>query len=61
MALEELAAIGVVENDRSDEEDDPIGVVNWRLSGDDGAIVGSVFKAHRASGAGWDEVWVDPQ
>jgi hypothetical protein len=58
MALEELAAIGVVENDRSDEEDDPVGVVKWRLSGDDGAVIVSVFEAHRASGWGWDEMWV---
>jgi hypothetical protein len=58
MALEELAAIGVVENDRSDEEDDPTGVVNWCLSGDDGAVIVSVFEAHRASGWGWDETWV---
>jgi hypothetical protein len=58
MALEELAAIGVVENDRSDEEDDPVGVVNWCLSGDDGAVIVSVFEAHRASSWGWDETWV---
>jgi hypothetical protein len=58
MALEELAAIGVVENDRNDEEDDPIGVVLWQLSGDDGAVITDVFKAHRASGGGWDETWV---
>jgi hypothetical protein len=58
MALEELAVIGVVENDRSDEEDDPVGVVNWRLSGHDGAVVAAVFEAHRASGGGWDETWV---
>jgi hypothetical protein len=36
MALEELAAIAVVENDRDGEEDDPVGAVNWRLKGDDG-------------------------
>jgi hypothetical protein len=58
MALEELAAIGVVENDRGDEEDNPVGVVNWRLSGDDGEVITQVFEAHRASGGGWDETWV---
>ena len=58
MALEELAAIGVVENDRSDEEDDIVGAVHWPLSGDDGAVVAAVFEAHRDSGWGWDETWV---
>ena len=58
MALEELAAIGVVENDRSDEEDDIVGAVHWLLSGDDGAVVAAVFEAHRDSGWGWDETWV---
>jgi hypothetical protein len=58
MGLEELAAIGVVENDRSDEEDDPVGVVQWQLSGDDGTVVSDVFEAHRADGWGWDETWV---
>jgi hypothetical protein len=58
MALEELAAVGVVENDRSDEEDDPVGVVNWRLNGDDGAVIVAVFEALRASSWGWDETWV---
>jgi hypothetical protein len=58
MALEELAAIGVVENDRSNEEDDPVGVVQLRLSGNDGEVIVSVFEAHRDSGKGWDETWV---
>jgi hypothetical protein len=58
MALEELAAIGVVENDRNDEEDDPVGVVNWRLSGEDGAVITDVFEAHRFSSWGWDETWL---
>jgi hypothetical protein len=58
MALEELAAIAVVENDRDGEEDDPVGAVNWRLKGDDGEVVVTVFEAHRNSGRGWDETWV---
>jgi hypothetical protein len=58
MALEELAAIGVVESDRSDEEDDSVGVVHWALKGDDGTVLRDVFEAHRASGQGWDETWV---
>jgi hypothetical protein len=52
MALEELAAIAVVENDRDGEEDNPVGAVNWRLKGDDGEVVVAVFEAHLNSGRG---------
>lgn len=60
MALEELAAIGVVEHDREqDESDDHTGVVvNWSLKGDDGAVISDVFQAFRATAGGWDEKWV---
>lgn len=56
--LEELAAIGVVQDDREqDEADDPAGVVHWSLTGEDGALIAAVFGEHRATG-GWDETWV---
>ena len=59
MTLEELAAIGVVENDRDDDEsDEQTGVVHWNLAGDDGVLVVEVFQAFVASGEGWDEKWV---
>lgn len=59
MTLEELAAIGVVEHDRQDEEaDDHAGVVHWCLSGEDGTVIATVFQAFRASSWGWDEKWV---
>lgn len=59
MALEELAAIGVVEHDREDEEsDDHAGTVSWSLKGDDGVVIADVFVAFEASSWGWDEKWV---
>jgi hypothetical protein len=59
MTLEELAAIGVVENDRQDDDaDDHEGVIKWNLKGDDGAIIAGVFEAHRQSRGGWHETWV---
>lgn len=55
--LEELAAVGVVENDRADDEDDePTGVVHWQLSGDDGALILDVFAAHERAAVGWHEL-----
>jgi hypothetical protein len=58
MALEDLAAIGVVENDRQDDDevDDYRGAVNWRLAGDDGDIISGVFEAFRQTRWGWDEM-----
>jgi hypothetical protein len=59
MALEDLAAIGVVANNRQDEEtDDHEGVVNWALTGHDGVIITDVFEAFLQSGGGWHETWV---
>jgi hypothetical protein len=58
MALEDLAAIGVVANDRRDEDDDHEGTVNWSLVGEDGDIITGVFEAFRQSGGGWHETWV---
>jgi hypothetical protein len=59
MTLEELAAVGIVEHDRPDEEyDDPTGAVHWRLLGDDGALVAHVVRDYRRGG--WDETWVSP-
>lgn len=56
--LEELAAIGVVEHDRGDDEEDEItGAVHWTLAGDDGALIADVIGEHKRSG-GWDEKWV---
>lgn len=55
--LEELAAVGVVENDRADDEQDELtGTVHWSLAGAEGAIIAGVFTAARAAG-GWDETW----
>jgi hypothetical protein len=54
MALEDLAAIRVVANNRQDEEtDDHEGAVDWALTGDD-----AVFEAFHQSGGGWHETWV---
>ncbi|HEY6685653.1 MAG TPA: hypothetical protein VI094_05525 [Propionibacteriaceae bacterium] len=59
MTLEDLAAIGVVANNRQDEEpDDHEGVVNWALTGDDGVIIAGVFEAFRQSGGARHETWV---
>ncbi|WP_141844650.1 hypothetical protein [Humibacillus xanthopallidus] len=56
--LEDLAAIGIVTNDRVDDEDEePTGTVNWYLAGDDGSLVADVVRAHVRFG-GWDETWV---
>lgn len=56
--LEELAAVGVVESDHEDaEEDESTGPVNWCLTGAEGAVIADVFAAARAAG-GWDEMWV---
>lgn len=58
--LEELAAVGVVEHDRTDDEDDePSGAVHWSLTGDDGALIAAVINAHERGG-GWHETWVSP-
>lgn len=58
--LEELTAIGVLTNDRiDDDQDEPTGVVNWELRGDDGQLIRDVFTAH-ANAGGWDETWVAP-
>jgi hypothetical protein len=59
MALEDLAAIGVVENDRPDHDgDDYDGAINWTLAGEDGVIIAGVFKAFHQTQRGWDETWV---
>jgi len=58
MALEDLAAIGVVENDRPDADDDYDGAVNWGLKGDDGNVIADVFEAFRQTHGGWHETWV---
>ena len=58
MALEDLAAIGVVENDRPDHDDDYDGVVNWTLAGEDGVIIAGVIKAFHQTQGGWHETWV---
>lgn len=56
--LEELAAVGVVEHDRTeDEQDDPTGTVHWHLTGDEGEVISDVFAAVQAAG-GWHETWV---
>lgn len=56
--LEELTAIGVVTNDRVDDEDDePAGTVTWSLAGEDGALIAQVIGDHERAG-GWDEMWV---
>ncbi|QOK24142.1 helix-turn-helix transcriptional regulator [Janibacter indicus] len=56
--LEELAAIGVVTNDRvDDDEEEPTGPVTWILDGADGALIADVLSEHRRCG-GWDEKWV---
>ena len=53
MTLEDLAAIGVVENNRQDEDDDDHhGSVEWRLAGDDGEIIAGVFNTFQATGGG---------
>lgn len=60
MTLEDLAAIGVVDNDRRDDEVEAVGsAVHWFLTGEDGEIIARIFAAHRRSG-GWDETWVCP-
>jgi hypothetical protein len=59
MTLEELALIGVVENDRPDDDtDDYQRVVNWRLKGEDGEVIADVFNASHESQVRWDEMWV---
>jgi hypothetical protein len=59
MALEDLAAIGVVESDRPDEDaEHDFVTVNWQLLGDGGAIISGVFEAFHQSGGTWDEMWV---
>jgi hypothetical protein len=58
MTLEDLAAIGVVTNDRPDsDENDDRGAVKWWLTGDGGDIIMTVFKDFYDHG-GWDEMWV---
>jgi hypothetical protein len=51
MTLEDLAAIGVVETNRRDEEDDDDfhGTVEWRLAGEDGEVIADVFQAFHSS------------
>jgi hypothetical protein len=45
MTLEDLAAIGVVTHDRTeDEEEDPQGTVHWSLLGYDGELIAAVFR-----------------
>ena len=58
-ALEDLATVGVVCSDRSDDDEaeEPVGTVTWALDGDDGALIADVFAGHGLSG-GWDEMWV---
>ena len=51
MTLEDLAAIGVLENDRPDH-DDYDGTVNWQLTGEAGDIISGVFDAFRKSEGG---------
>jgi hypothetical protein len=59
MALEELAAIGVVENDSPDDDyDQPGRAVHWSLKGDNGALIADTFAALKVSGRGWDEMWL---
>ena len=55
--LEELAAVGVVEHDRTDEQDEATGTVHWQITGEEGAIIAAVFDAAKGEG-GWDETWV---
>lgn len=56
--LEELAAVGVVEHDRADDDTDELtGAVHWQLAGPDGQLIADVFSAHNTAG-GWDEMWV---
>lgn len=56
--LEELACIGVVTNDRiNDEDEERAGITNWSLNGEDGALIADVFSANMRGG-GWDETWV---
>ncbi len=51
MTLEDLAAIGVVENDRPDADDEYDGAINWELTGEAGGIISAVFAAfHSQSG-----------
>ena len=48
--LEELAAIGVVTNDRvDDDEEEPTGPVTWILDGADGALSAVTVKSKDAS------------
>jgi hypothetical protein len=55
-ALEELATIGVVFNDREHEDsDDHQGIVRWALSGEDGELIAQVFNEFRER-QGWDEI-----
>ena len=57
MTLEELAAIGVVENDRVEDEDDQNGTTYWSMCGEDGALTAQIVGEHLAAG-GWYETWV---
>ena len=58
MTLEDLAAIGVVDNDRPEDDGDDRNTVRWWLHGDDGDIIIDVFDAFHQSRGGWDETWV---
>ncbi|WP_374928602.1 bifunctional DNA primase/polymerase [Kytococcus sedentarius] len=56
--LEDLQAIGVVTNDRVDDESEELtGTVRWTLAGEDGALVAEVIHDHTRQGTGWDELW----
>lgn len=54
--LEDLAAVGVVSNDRTDDDNDETGPVHWFLEGEDGGLIAAVVNAHKRAG-GWDEMW----
>jgi hypothetical protein len=56
MALEDLAAVGVVNRDDSlDDSDEPdFTTVKWWLSGDGGDIIARIVKGSSP----WDEMWV---
>jgi hypothetical protein len=60
MRAEELEVIGVVEGERAgtdQEEEYDRRPVTWRLAGEDGAVLATVFKNHRAREK-WHEKWV---
>jgi hypothetical protein len=60
MRAEELEVIGVIRGIRTGpdlEEEFDRRPVSWRLDGDDGQVIATVFNQHAAS-VGWHEIWV---